>query len=68
MTELGDKLGRLSGRPVASGLHVHPLTEDSPELVGSGVVAEISSDKQKKGGGLRQAFDDKSTYASTGWQ
>jgi alpha-ketoglutarate-dependent taurine dioxygenase len=66
MTELGQRIGRLSGRPKASGLHVHPLTEDTPEL-GSGVVAEISSDKQKKGGGLRHAFDDKSTLASTGW-
>ena len=67
LIELGHKIGQLSGRPAASGLHVHPLTEDTPEL-GSGVLAEISSDKQKKGGGLRQAFDDKSTYACTGWQ
>lgn len=66
LIQLGHKIGQLSGRPSASGLHVHPLTEDTPEL-GSGVLAEISSDKQKKGGGLRQAFDDKSTYASTGW-
>jgi hypothetical protein len=67
LIQLGHKIGQLSGRPSASGLHVHPLTEDTPEL-GSGVLAEISSDKQKKGGGLRQAYDDKSTYACTGWQ
>lgn len=67
LTRLGSKLGELSGKPKASTLHIHPLTENTPEL-GSQVVAEISSEKQKKGGGLRHAFDDKSTYASTGWQ
>jgi hypothetical protein len=67
LTRIGDKLGRLSGKPEASTLHIHPLTEETPEL-GTQVVAEISSDKQKKGGGLRHAYDDKSTYASTGWQ
>lgn len=67
MTALGLLMKTTSGCPDISDLHVHPLTADSPEL-GSGVVAEISSDKQKKGGGLRHAYDDKSTYASTAWQ
>lgn len=71
MTRLGLLMKTASGCPERSGLHVHPLTEDSPELMGrngGGQVAEISSEKQKKGGGLRMAYDDRSTYASTGWQ
>lgn len=64
MTKLGLALGRLSGGPAASGLHIHPLTDDSPELP---VVAEISSDKQNKGGGLRGVHDDRSRFASQSW-
>ena len=30
--ELGLRLGRLTGRPVESTLHKHPISEDSPEL------------------------------------
>ena len=41
--ELGLKLGRLSGNPKTSGLHIHPVSEDAPEL---GVDAlSISSEK-----------------------
>jgi alpha-ketoglutarate-dependent taurine dioxygenase len=64
MTKLGLALGRLSGGPAASGLHVHPLTDDSPELP---QVAEISSTKQAKGGGLRGVYDDRSQFASEAW-
>lgn len=30
--ELGRRLGKLSGNPATSGLHVHPVSEDVPEL------------------------------------
>jgi hypothetical protein len=29
---LGLKLGQLTGRPESSGLHKHPISEDTPEL------------------------------------
>jgi alpha-ketoglutarate-dependent taurine dioxygenase len=67
MTELGRKIGQLSGHPDSSSLHVHPLSEEVPEL-GGGVIAEISSEKQAKGGGLKQIHDDKSNFATTAWQ
>ncbi|KAF8303417.1 putative TfdA family taurine dioxygenase [Clavulina sp. PMI_390] len=30
--ELGTRLGRLTGNPLSSGLHIHPLTESTSEL------------------------------------
>ncbi|KAK4056237.1 hypothetical protein OIO90_002680 [Microbotryomycetes sp. JL221] len=60
-TELGDRLGRLSGRPTNSGLHIHPVARSSE------LPAEISSIDS-----IRRPFyerDPKATsqLASTGW-
>jgi alpha-ketoglutarate-dependent taurine dioxygenase len=39
--ELGTRLGELSGKPATSKLHVHPISEDTPELTAD--VSVISS-------------------------
>ncbi|KAK7047770.1 hypothetical protein VNI00_006098 [Paramarasmius palmivorus] len=39
--ELGERLGRLSGKPETSTLHKHPISEDTPEL--GAEVSVISS-------------------------
>lgn len=53
-----------SSQPESSSLHVHPLTEGS-EL--GDQVSVISSEKQKKSGGLTHQLSDVSRFASTGW-
>ncbi|KAG7085533.1 hypothetical protein E1B28_003091 [Marasmius oreades] len=58
--ELGERLGRLSGKPETSGLHRHPISEDTPELAAD--ISVISSM-----GGIARAGDHKSTRASRGW-
>ncbi|GJN86393.1 hypothetical protein PLIIFM63780_009973 [Purpureocillium lilacinum] len=50
------RLTALSGCPSSSGLHVHPLTEEGSEL--GDQISVISSEKQKKGGGLTHQLSD----------
>jgi alpha-ketoglutarate-dependent taurine dioxygenase len=54
-----------SPQPESSGLHVHPLTEEGSEL--GDQISVISSEKQKKGGGLTHQLSDVSRFASAGW-
>lgn len=55
----------LTFQPESSGLHVHPLTEEGSEL--GDQISVISSEKQKKGGGLTHQLSDVSRLASAGW-
>lgn len=55
----------LTGQPESSALHVHPLTEEGSEL--GDEISVISSEKQKKGGGLTHQLSDTSRLASVGW-
>ncbi|KAK1215836.1 hypothetical protein PQX77_021537 [Marasmius sp. AFHP31] len=57
---LGERMGKLSGNPESSGLHKHPISEDTPEL-----GAEISVISSM--GGIAQAGNHKSLRASMGW-
>ncbi|KAH7311494.1 hypothetical protein B0I35DRAFT_462872 [Stachybotrys elegans] len=59
------RLTELAGCPSSSGLHVHPLTEEGSEL--GDQISVISSEKQKKGGGLTHQLSDVSRFASAGW-
>jgi alpha-ketoglutarate-dependent taurine dioxygenase len=52
-------------QPESSSLHVHPLTEEGSEL--GDQISVISSEKQKKGGGLTHQLSDVSRFASAGW-
>lgn len=65
MREFGEKLTQLAGCPESSKLHVHPLTEEGSEL--GDQISVISSEKQKKGGGLTHQLSDTSRLASVGW-
>ncbi|KAL1305015.1 hypothetical protein AAFC00_003915 [Neodothiora populina] len=65
MREFMERLTFLSGCPESSGLHVHPLTEEGSEL--GDQISVISSEKQKKGGGLTHQLSDTSRFASVGW-
>ncbi|RAK83935.1 taurine catabolism dioxygenase [Aspergillus costaricaensis CBS 115574] len=74
MREFGERLTVLAGcvnslyiplQPESSGLHVHPLTEEGSEL--GDQISVISSEKQKKGGGLTHQLSDTSRFASVGW-
>jgi len=55
----------LFGQPKSSTLHIHPLTEEGSEL--GDQISVISSEKQKKGGGLTHQLSDASRFASAGW-
>lgn len=59
------RLSTAAGCPASSGLHVHPLTEEGSEL--GDQVSVISSEKQRKGGGLTHQLSDVSRLASAGW-
>ncbi|KAK7985177.1 TfdA family Taurine catabolism dioxygenase TauD, partial [Apiospora saccharicola] len=59
------RLSTLAGCPESSSLHVHPLTEEGSEL--GDQISVISSEKQKKGGGLTHQLSDVSRFASAGW-
>ncbi|KAF4465234.1 family taurine catabolism dioxygenase [Fusarium albosuccineum] len=59
------RLTEVAGCPASSGLHVHPLTEEGSEL--GDQISVISSEKQKKGGGLTHQLSDVSRFASAGW-
>jgi len=65
MQELGDRISKLAGCPESSTLHIHPLTEEGSEL--GDQISVISSEKQKKGGGLTHQLSDTSRFASVGW-
>jgi alpha-ketoglutarate-dependent taurine dioxygenase len=65
MRELCETLSLLAGCPESSGLHVHPLTEEGSEL--GDQISVISSEKQKRGGGLTHQLSDTSRFASMGW-
>lgn len=65
MKDLMLRITALSGCPESSGLHVHPLTEEGSEL--GDQISVISSEKQKKGGGLTHQLSDVSRFASAGW-
>jgi alpha-ketoglutarate-dependent taurine dioxygenase len=65
MKEFMEHVTELAGCPESSGLHVHPLTEEGSEL--GDQVSVISSEKQKKGGGLTHQLSDTSRFASVGW-
>ena len=65
MKEFMLRLTEVAGCPTSSGLHVHPLTEEGSEL--GDQISVISSEKQKKGGGLTHQLSDVSRYASAGW-
>lgn len=65
MKELMLRVTKASGCPETSGLHVHPLTEEGSEL--GDQISVISSEKQKKGGGLTHQLSDVSRFASAGW-
>ncbi|KAI9372211.1 hypothetical protein BJX61DRAFT_542911 [Aspergillus egyptiacus] len=65
MGEFVQRLTHLAGCPESSGLHVHPLTEEGSEL--GDQISVISSEKQKKGGGLTHQLSDVSRFASAGW-
>ncbi|KAK2764452.1 hypothetical protein FQN54_009146 [Arachnomyces sp. PD_36] len=65
MHQFCEKLTNLAGCPESSGLHVHPLTEEGSEL--GDQISVISSEKQKKGGGLTHQLSDTSRFASVGW-
>ncbi|TFK99627.1 taurine catabolism dioxygenase [Pterulicium gracile] len=60
MKELTTKLGELSGKPESSKLHVHPISEDTPELPAD--ISVISSM-----GGISRADVRRGTRASNGW-
>lgn len=65
MRELCEIITSVAGCPESSGLHIHPLTEESSEL--GDQISVISSEKQAKGGGLTHQLSDTSRYASVGW-
>ncbi|KAJ5167054.1 tfdA family taurine dioxygenase [Penicillium canariense] len=65
MRAFAEKLTAIAGCPESSGLHVHPLTEEGSEL--GDQISVISSEKQKKGGGLIHHLSDTSRFASVGW-
>lgn len=65
MKNLTEILTRVAGCPAESGLHIHPLTEESSEL--GDQISVISSEKQAKGGGLTHQLSDTSRLASVGW-
>ncbi|KAL0565514.1 hypothetical protein V5O48_016511 [Marasmius crinis-equi] len=58
--ELGERLGKLSGKPESSGLHKHPISEDVPEL---GADISIISSKE----GITRVRAATTRNASIGW-
>ncbi|KKF95442.1 putative alpha-ketoglutarate-dependent sulfonate dioxygenase [Ceratocystis platani] len=59
------RLTKAAGSPSSSTLHIHPLTEEGSEL--GDQISVISSEKQKKGGGLTHQLSDVSRFAANGW-
>ncbi|ORY27079.1 hypothetical protein BCR39DRAFT_539130 [Naematelia encephala] len=67
MMVLARRLGELSGRPKASNMCIHPVSEYTPELVDQPKPQVISASRQNKGGGIRRVHDDVSRWASVAW-
>ncbi|KAI5250331.1 putative TfdA family taurine dioxygenase [Aureobasidium subglaciale] len=65
LTTLAGCLTSMMIKPESSGLHVHPLTEEGSEL--GDQISVISSEKQKRGGGLTHQLSDTTRLASAGW-
>jgi alpha-ketoglutarate-dependent taurine dioxygenase len=65
MKQFCEILTTVAGCPASSGLHIHPLTEESSEL--GDQISVISSEKQAIGGGLTHQLSDTSRLASVGW-
>lgn len=65
MLELTEILTEKAGCPPSSHMNVHPLSNDYSELGNS--VGVISSEMQKRGGGITRQRDDYSRFASVGW-
>ena len=59
--ELGTRLGKLSGKPATSKLHIHPLTPEGTEL---GDDANVVSSKRFK---AVYEGEDRTKLASRGW-
>ncbi|KAJ7641602.1 hypothetical protein FB45DRAFT_1125527 [Roridomyces roridus] len=62
--ELGTRLGELAGKPATSTLHVHPISEQTPELTAD--VSVISSEGGINAPAARTGYS-KSARASNGW-
>ena len=69
MQELTSLISNLAGSPSSSGLHIHPLSKNAPELGAASrpPVGIISSEAQKQGGGITHQRSDYSKRASVGW-
>ncbi|KAL5630695.1 hypothetical protein BROUX41_000567 [Berkeleyomyces rouxiae] len=65
MKDLMLRLTTAAGSPSSSALHIHPLTEEGSEL--GDQISVISSEKQKKGGGLTHQLSDVSRLAANAW-
>lgn len=65
MNKLARKLGELSGKPLLSKLHIHPLSKEFSELGEfKGEVIDSNPDNQ----GRQISFkSEKSNFASAGW-
>ncbi|ORY40177.1 taurine catabolism dioxygenase [Rhizoclosmatium globosum] len=64
--EFVDRLGKLTGKPATSGLHIHPTTDETSEFGFQSL--EIDSEKGKKFGDVyRNAYGGGSEFQSTGW-
>lgn len=67
MMVLAKRIGELSGRPSASNMCIHPVSDVTPELVNTPKTQLISAERQNKGGGIRRIHDDLSRWASVAW-
>ncbi|KAJ3295494.1 hypothetical protein HDU79_009007 [Rhizoclosmatium sp. JEL0117] len=64
--EFADRLGRVTGKPSTSGLHIHPTTTESSELGGEALT--ISSDTGKLLGKLAaNVYSSFSEFQSKAW-
>lgn len=64
---LARRLGELTGRPKASNMCIHPVSEYTPELVNQPKTQLISADRQRKGGGINRRYEDVSRWSSVAW-
>jgi alpha-ketoglutarate-dependent taurine dioxygenase len=67
MMKLARRLGELTGRPKASNMCIHPVSEYTPELVNTPKTQVISADRQRKGGGINRRYEDVSRWANVAW-
>ena len=59
LRELGERLGRLSGKPSSSTLHIHPTTDSGSELGDEVTVLDST-----RAGVYDTALSDKSQFAA----